>query len=437
MFKHKYDEKNSVVSVTTIYEYEEFDKKFNKLLSQACSKIKVPGYRPGKAPKEQLLARISQFEIQNQVLDEFLNSKKSDIFKYLQDQGIKFVPYIDGVDIKDSKDKDNKDLELEVTFATFPLLENVKYDDVDVEFSIKQISKSDLENEKQAIFSKFNTPEKVEDKNAKSKLNDIVNIDFKGYINDQPFDGGEAEGYNLKLGSNTFIPGFEEQLLDKKVGYKGEVKVKFPENYFVKEYANKDVVFDVKINEILRNKYHKIDDEVVKKLNIENVNNVKEFDKYMNSLICMNNLTKAINNYLEKLAHEVFEKSNISIHKFFLTDEMKSMKSDFEKALNTNGLKKRDYLKLIKSSDEDLEKEFFNQALEKVGTNLVLMNMKNNIEENDKDYEEKYIKTFEKHFPSEAQELSKFISYFLRIFEKIGKTKVVDEVNNYISKNFK
>ncbi|WAM05087.1 trigger factor [Mycoplasmopsis cynos] len=57
MFKHKYDEKNSVVSVTTIYEYEEFDKKFNKLLSQACSKIKVPGYRPGKAPKEQLLAR--------------------------------------------------------------------------------------------------------------------------------------------------------------------------------------------------------------------------------------------------------------------------------------------------------------------------------------------------------------------------------------------
>ncbi|MCU9936519.1 trigger factor family protein [Mycoplasmopsis cynos] len=75
MFKHKYDEKNSVVSVTTIYEYEEFDKKFNKLLSQACSKIKVPGYRPGKAPKEQLLARISQFEIQNQVLDEFLNSK--------------------------------------------------------------------------------------------------------------------------------------------------------------------------------------------------------------------------------------------------------------------------------------------------------------------------------------------------------------------------
>ncbi|WP_416373427.1 FKBP-type peptidyl-prolyl cis-trans isomerase [Mycoplasmopsis cynos] len=120
------------------------------------------------------------------------------------------------------------------------------------------------------------------------------------------FDGGEAEGYNLKLGSNTFIPGFEEQLLDKKVGYKGEVKVKFPENYFVKEYANKDVVFDVKINEILRNKYHKIDDEVVKKLNIENVNNVKEFDKYMNSLICMNNLTKAINNYLEKLAHLSF-----------------------------------------------------------------------------------------------------------------------------------
>ncbi|MCU9936521.1 hypothetical protein NWP96_05440 [Mycoplasmopsis cynos] len=116
------------------------------------------------------------------------------------------------------------------------------------------------------------------------------------------------------------------------------------------------------------------------------------------------------------------------------------MKSDFEKALNTNGLKKRDYLKLIKSSDEDLEKEFFNQALEKVGTNLVLMNMKNNIEENDKDYEEKYIKTFEKHFPSEAQELSKFISYFLRIFEKLVKQKLLMKwtiifqkiLNNYL-----
>ncbi|UWV80507.1 hypothetical protein NW069_04275 [Mycoplasmopsis cynos] len=89
---------------------------------------------------------------------------------------------------------------------------------------------------------------------------------------------------------------------------------------------------------------------------------------------------------------------------------MKSMKSDFEKALNTNGLKKRDYLKLIKSSDEDLEKEFFNQALEKVGTNLVLMNMKNNIEENDKDWRKIY-QNFWKAFSKRSTRTLKI--YFL------------------------
>nr|WP_322958814.1 trigger factor [Mycoplasmopsis canis]WQQ12159.1 trigger factor [Mycoplasmopsis canis] len=437
MFKHKHDKKHSVVVVSAIYKYDEFKTEFDKLVSQASSKIKVPGYRPGKAPKEQLLARIDYHSIENKIFSNFLDKNKNEIFKYLDDKKIKFLPVFSNVDIKDKKDKENKDLEIEVSLPTIPDFENIKFDDVKVKFELPKITKEDIEVEMSHFTSHLTKKTEVKEKDAKSQLHDTVNIDFKGFINNEPFEGGEASGYDLELGSNSFISGFEDQLLNKKVGYKGDVKVKFPKNYFVKEYADKDAVFEVKINKIFRQDSVKVDDEMIKNIGIKNVSSLKDFEKYTSLKLNLEQLSRQLTNYVNEVIFEGYSKFDTKLNEIFFKERVNALRKDFEKRLESFGIKKREYITMLKSSEEEIEKEFVTLAEKEVAIEFVREAIMKDVKKSN-DWETKYAKEFEiLTNEDEAKNISLFLSMNESLLTKIGKDKEAKELVTFISKKLK
>ncbi|WBP84194.1 trigger factor [Mycoplasmopsis edwardii] len=431
MLKHKYDKKSSLVTVELVYKFEDFKARFDKLVQEASSKIKVPGYRPGKAPKDKLLARVDYHAIENKVLNEYLDSKRPEIAKHLMEKEIKYIPMISNIDVKNEKEKD---LTIIVTYPTLPVFDDLDFKKVDVKFELPKISKKDVETEMSHVTSHLTQKTEVKDKAEKTKLHDTVNIDFKGFINNEAFEGGEANGYDLELGSNSFIAGFEDQLLDKKVGYKGDVNVKFPANYFVKEYANKEAVFQVKINKIFRQQTVNVSDEMIKSLGIPNVESLKDFEKFTTFKLHLNGLTTKLNAYLDDLAYSAFEKAGMKLNGVFVSSRIDELRKEFEKSLESFGMKKREYLKLVKSTEEKVEEEFKQLAEKQVAIEFVREYMKEGI----KTKENEFVALFEKLASAEeSKNISDYLSTSISILEKIGKEKESKEVADYIKKSFK
>ena len=281
---------------------------------------------------------------------------------------------------------DENALELEFTIALYPEVTLGEYKNINVELEKVSVSKEEVEAALNKIV-RDNATLKTSDKPA--KMGDTVVFDFVGYIDRKPFDGGSAENYSLELGSNQFIPGFEEQLVGVKEGEEKEINVTFPKQY-VKELAGKDAIFKCTIHEVKEKILPELNDEFVKTLNIEGVETVDALKASEEKKILESKEANAKANQYNKLVDTIVENAKVEISEKTIESEIKAMKSDIENRIKQNGLTLEQYLEITNQSEKQLEDTLRNDAAKNLKAFVVLAKIAEveNLSVSDKDLDD-------------------------------------------------
>lgn len=243
---------NNTVSFQVSCDAAEFEKAINSAYLKAKKNIYIPGFRKGKAPRAIIEGMYGAEVFYQDAMDELA----PEAF----DLGVKEgeLKVVGAPAISDVKVTDDKGVDYTFSAEIYPTVTLGQYKGLEAERPVREITEQDIADELESARKR--NARKVSADDREAKLGDIANIDFDGYLNGERFDGGKSEGYDLELGSNSFVPGFEDQLVGMKVGEEKDINITFPQDY-TPELAGKDVVFKVKLNSISYNELPELDDE--------------------------------------------------------------------------------------------------------------------------------------------------------------------------------
>jgi len=246
----------------------EIEEKISHRLKELARTAQMPGFRPGKVPVSVLRKKYGP-SVLGEVLERAVNDSSQ---QALAEKGLRpaMQPQIEITSFEDGGD-----LEYTIAVELLPEIKPVDFSKIKLERLIPKTDDAAMENTLADIAAAQGDSAAIKD-DRETKTGDVLVIDFLGRVGGEEFAGGKAEGYELTLGSGTFIPGFEEQLIGVKVGDKIEVKVKFPDSYGAAELSGKDAVFDVTVNELKETVPSAIDDELAKKVGMENLEALKK-----------------------------------------------------------------------------------------------------------------------------------------------------------------
>ena len=246
----------------------EIEEKISHRLKELAQTAQMPGFRPGKVPVSGLRKKYGP-SVLGEVLERAGKDSSQQAFA---EKGLRpaMQPQIEITSFEDGGD-----LEYTIAVELLPEIKPVDFSKIKLERLIPKTDDAAMENTLADIAADQGDSAVIKD-DRETKTGDVLVIDFLGRIGGEEFAGGKAEGYELTLGSGTFIPGFEEQLIGVKVGDKIEVKVKFPDSYGAAELSGKDAVFDVTVNELKETVPSAIDDELAKKVGMENLEALKK-----------------------------------------------------------------------------------------------------------------------------------------------------------------
>ena len=246
----------------------EIEEKISHRLKELARTAQMPGFRPGKVPVSVLRKKYGP-SVLGEVLERAVNDSSQ---QALAEKGLRpaMQPQIEITSFEDGGD-----LEYTIGVELLPEIKPVDFSKIKLERLIPKTDDAAMENTLADIAAAQGDSAAIKD-DRETKTGDVLVIDFLGQVGGEEFAGGKAEGYELTLGSGTFIPRFEEQLIGVKVGDKIEVKVKFPDSYGAAELSGKDAVFDVTVNELKETVPSAIDDELAKKVGMENLEALKK-----------------------------------------------------------------------------------------------------------------------------------------------------------------
>jgi len=340
----------------------EVAKALDKAYRKLANRLNIPGFRKGKAPRKIIEMRVGKQVLLDEAF-EILAPKAYN--QALEEQNLEPVtrPEIEVVKLSESEP-----LVFKATFIRKPDVELGEYKGLKVKVDPVAVTDEDVEREIEALRNRHAKMVVAED--AELAKGDFAIIDFEGFIDGQPFKGGDAKGYPLEVGSGSFIPGFEEQLLGAKAGEEREVNVTFPEDYFVSELAGKQAQFKVKIHEIKRKELPEVDDEFAK--------DVSEFET-------LEELKAALRNKLEKAAQEKAERdfrtnavkqavdnAKVDIPNVMIEERIDNMINDLDINLQARGASLSQYLQYAKIDLPQLRENYREAAAYNVKTDLVM-----------------------------------------------------------------
>ena len=241
----------------------EIEEKISFRLKELAQTVKMPGFRPGKVPVAVLRKKYGP-SVMGEVLERAVTDSSQ---QAMTEKGLR--PSMQP-EIEITEFEDGKDLEYTIKVEILPEITPIDFSTIKLKRLVPDTNKDEIDSVLENLAKSSGESETVKD-NRKSVDGDVLLIDFLGRVDDVEFPGGKAEGYELTLGSGTFIPGFEEQLTGVKAGDKTQVKVNFPENYGAAELSGKDAVFDVTVHELKAPVPAAIDDELAKKMGVESL----------------------------------------------------------------------------------------------------------------------------------------------------------------------
>lgn len=391
---------------------EALTKSFNENVKDA----KIDGFRKGKCPRDIYEKKYGIESLYSKAVDYVLPTVYSEILKENNLEPV-VEPSIDVEEI--SKDR----VVFKFIVITRPTVNVKKYKGLKVKKEKVVVTKEEINNEIDRLRNQF---AEIEIKDDKIENGDTAIIDFEGFKDDVAFEGGKGENYPLEIGSHTFIPGFEEQLVGLKTGDDKDVKVTFPEDYPSEELKGKEVVFKVKIHEVKTRVLPELNEDFFNDLGVENVNSEKELEEYASSLIKNRKELELENKLIDEILEKVSKETEIELPEELVHEEVHRMMDSYNQKLQMQGLSLEQYMQFTNKTMEDLENELKDEASKNITYRYMLEHIaeKENLEISEEEIKEETTRLAQMYQMSEEELIGAFggvemVKYDLRMRKAI------------------
>ncbi|MEJ7275761.1 trigger factor [Staphylococcus sp. HMSC063F03] len=366
--------------------------KVNKALDQAFKKvvkqINVPGFRKGKVPRSIFEQRFGVEALYQDAVDILLPEAYGEAIEETE------INPVAQPEVNVTQIEKGKDFIFEATVTVEPEVKLGDYKGLEIEK--QETDLSDEELQESIDHSLSHLAEMVVKEDGAVENGDTVNIDFSGSVDGEEFDGGQAEGYDLEIGSGSFIPGFEEQIEGMKTGDEKDVVVTFPEEYHAEELAGKEATFKTKVNEIKFKDVPELNDEIANELDSD-AENVDEYKENLRKRLSEQKATEAENTEKEEAINKATENASIDIPEAMINTELDRMIQEFGQRIQQQGLDLQTYYQISGQNEEQLRDQMKDDAEQRVKTNLTLTAIadEENIEVSDEDIDKELEKMSE------------------------------------------
>ena len=377
---------------------EEWDKAKDKAFNKLNKTHKVDGFRKGKASRS-IFEKKFPGEIVMEAANNLIDKKYVEI---INDKEI--IPVVEPkVNITKI---DDEGLEATFTIVTEPEVKLGDYKDLPIKKDTVRVTKDEIKTRIDNLLKDY--AELVVKEDGKVEDGDIAVIDFEGFKDDVAFDGGKGENYSLEIGSNSFIPGFEDGVKGMKKGESKDLKLTFPKDYGVADLAGADVVFKVTVNEIKKKVIPELDKDFFDDLGMDGVTDKDSLEAKIKEEIKSEKERSADNKYIDDLLNAAVENMTCDIDDEIVEAEAKNMYNDFVQRMNMQGLTEEVYLQYADTTKEDIIEHMKPEALKRLQNSYLL----NAIIEKEK------IEVAEEEAKKEIEEMAKTYNMTVEDIEK-------------------
>ena len=382
-------EKNkSLKEVVIKIEGKDWEDALDKAFKKVSKDKTIAGFRKGKAPKNIYLKHYGIeslfYEASNICIDKAYNK----MIEENKDLQIVSQP------ILDIKSVDEKYIEYVFTLTLKPEVKLGKYKGLSTKKDKVKVTKEEVEHEIKHMRENY---KEIVIKDGKIENGDIAVIDFEGFKDGVAFDGGKGENYSLTIGSNTFIPEFEDQLIGHATGDEVDVNVTFPSDYHVDELKDAPVVFKVKIHEVKQTVLPELDKDFFEDLGMEGIDSKESLEKQVKENIKTRKEKEAEDKYIDELLKEIADNTEVDVPDTMINDETTHMVDHFKEHIMMQGITIEQFYSLTNSSEDKLKEEYHDEALRRVKNRLII----------EKIIEEEKIEVSDKEVDNKLEELAK------------------------------
>ena len=405
-------------------EGKEWTDALDKVFKQKQKTAKVDGFRKGKVPRNIYEKKFGKESLYMDAVDMVAQDA---YLKALEDS--KLVPVVKPeINIKNVTDNG---VEFIFKIITTPEVNLKKYKGLGIKPKKVKVTKEDIDHELGHLLERYT---ELVVKDGKVANGAVAIIDFEGFKDGVAFDGGKGENYSLEIGSNTFIPGFEEQVIGMKTGEEKDLNLTFPEDYGAKDLAGAKVVFKVKVNEIKEKKARELDEDFFEDLGMEGVDSEEKLKEQIKSSITSRKEVENENQYVDELLEAVGKNVEVDIPQEMVEEEIDRLMGRFEEQMKMQGISLDLYYQFTNSDENALrsqmEKEAFNNVLYRLMLDEIAKEEK--IEVTDKEAEEEAEKLAEKYQMKKDEFLKQFggldlVKYDLEVRKTVDLLKELNK----------
>ena len=352
-----------MMEVKVTFTTEEWKNAQEKALEKLAKNVKIDGFRQGKAPMKMVKSRVGKAAILEEATDVVLKKSYAAI---LLDNNIQPVgqPQVQIDELTEDV------LKVTVTAPVAPEVTLGQYKGLEVKKGTVKVTKKEIEAELANYQNQF--AELIIKEEGTVENGDTAVIDFEGFKDGVAFEGGKAENHSLEIGSGSFIPGFEEQVIGMKVGEEKEINVTFPEEYQSAELAGQEAVFKVKVHEIKTKVLPDIDDELAKDVNIDGIETLADLETYTKEQIKNKKQTEVESKFSDDIFNAVIENTPLEVPEAMIETETQTMLREVEMNLQQQGLSFELYEQFTGKNKDAIKADLTDQAKDRVKLNLIL-----------------------------------------------------------------
>lgn len=353
--------------ITITIEGKEWEDAIEKAFQEANKKAKISGFRPGKAPKEVFFKKYGKESLYLDAADIVLNDAYKKMIDENSDLKIVAQPQVALRSLDESK------VEFLFTLTLYPEVKLGKYTKLGVKKEKVEVTDEEVEKSIEEMRNRY--AENVSKDGAIEEGN-IAIIDFDGYKDGVRFEGGKAENYSLEVGSHTFIPGFEEQLIGLKAGDEKDIEVTFPEDYHAEDLKGAKAVFKIKVNEVKEVKIPEIDKDFFDDLQMEGIDSLESLQAQVKENIQAHKEHHAEDHFIDELLNKACENMEVDVPDAMVSEETDRMIRQYEENLKMQGITLEQFYQFTNSDEAALKDQMKEEALRRVKERLLLETIK-------------------------------------------------------------
>lgn len=343
---------------------KEWEEALDKAFQKAVKNVKIDGFRKGKAPKDIFLKKYGKESLYLEAADIVLPDAYSKMLEDHKDEELVAQPDIT------LKTIDDKKVVFNFVLTTRPEVKLGKYKGLKVKKEKVEATEDEINATIEQMRSRY--AEVMPKENGKVEDGDTAIIDFEGFKDGKAFDGGKGENYSLKIGSHTFIPGFEEQLIGMKNGEEKEIEVTFPEDYHSEELKGQKATFKVKINDVKTTVIPEIGEEFFEDLGMEGVNSLETLKEEIKTHILARKEMDSENKFIDDLLDKVCEGLKVEIPEVMTEEEVTRILKQYEENLKMQGLTLQQFYQFTNSDEAALREQMKEEANKRILSRFAL-----------------------------------------------------------------